>query len=163
MLGSPRTGCPDPRPASKGGICVTIARPPAPCPPKLHPREGGTDKGSGAVCLSPDQQGHLSLQPTRRSSGAEVTQDLRLRILRAAAAAVAKARDARGSTTREESRHRVNRDSSPLFFGTLPEPCPGRHPPPLKKSDRRPHPGAQPKNPTRPRSATRILAFWFGC
>lgn len=49
---------------------------PAPCPPKLHPREGGADKGSGAARLSLDRQGHLSPRPARRSSGAVVTQDL---------------------------------------------------------------------------------------
>lgn len=59
----------------QGGRCVTSARPPAPCPPKLHPREGGADKGSGAACLSPDPHGHLSPRPAHRLSGAVGTQD----------------------------------------------------------------------------------------
>lgn len=61
------------------GGCVTLARPPAPCPPKLHPREGGADKGSWAARPAPDRHGHLSPRPIRRVSGAVVTQDLRSR------------------------------------------------------------------------------------
>lgn len=40
---------PRPWPAGRGGgqRASPPAWPPAPCPPKLHPREGGADKGSG--------------------------------------------------------------------------------------------------------------------
>lgn len=88
-----------PQASRQGGRCVTIARPPAPCPPKLHPREGVSDKGSGAARLAPEPHSHISLRPARRSSGAGVTRDLLRRVSRGGAAA----RSGEGSLPAEDS------------------------------------------------------------
>lgn len=117
----------------RGPVCVTAR--PAPRPParpNSTPREGGADKGWGPPAW-PRPARPARIRSRTRVLAALETQDRPRPILQAAAAAVAKGGDARGSATRAADGTQRHRPSGAPSPGPSPAPRPGRARSPLKE------------------------------